>query len=669
MKHSKILLIAVFIAAVDFSFAQYNDSITLSNVDVTAKLAEGELKRIAGSISVFTVTELEKQDEMLITTHLNSLPGIFMHNGTYNTNRIVIRGIGSRTPYGSNRIRAYLNDIPLTNGDGVTTLEDIDVAQLGRVQVMKGPNSALYGSGLGGTIKLSTREPDRKFGVSYRYGSFNTEKINVDGGIKITKGTLNIAANRTTSDGYRENNRYGKHGLLIAANQQLRNSTLSYTFMFNHIDAHIPSSVNLESFQNTPQKAAANWLAIAGYEENTRAIGGITVQRRINERWSNKTTIFAGYSDAFEKRPFGDLDEQTGNYGARSQFRFQLGKIGALGGIELYNESYHWRTYALNNNTQPTADIDKNRSFSNLFALFNYEQSQQLQFTAGLNLNRLTYRYRGSFNETGRYSYPFIFSPRLGANFELNRFTNLFASVGHGFSHPSLEETLLPEGEKNPDLKPEQGYMYETGFRLTGLQKRLFFDATVYHIALNNMLVTKRITEEIFTGVNAGKTTHSGIELQLSYDIFRLKSFPGVLGFNSSLTLSQNRFAEFNDDDNDYSGKNLPGIPSQTAYAGLNWQPIEKLTANLNYRYTGSQYLNDANSGAIGGYHLTDLKLSCNFAFGKNKIEITGGINNLFNAHYASMLLVNAPSFFNAAPRYYYPGLPRNVFGAIKIRI
>ena len=69
-----------------------------------------------------------------------------MQSGTYATSRIVIRGMGSRTPYNTNRIKFYLNDIPITSSDGVSNPEDINLQMIDRLEVVKGPASALYGS-------------------------------------------------------------------------------------------------------------------------------------------------------------------------------------------------------------------------------------------------------------------------------------------------------------------------------------------------------------------------------------------------------------------------------------------------------------------------------------------------------------------------------------------
>ena len=64
--------------------------------------------------------------------------------------------MGSRSPYSTNKIKAYLNNIPLSNGVGEISLEDFGIQMLGQVEVLKGPNSSLYGSGLGGNILLRT---------------------------------------------------------------------------------------------------------------------------------------------------------------------------------------------------------------------------------------------------------------------------------------------------------------------------------------------------------------------------------------------------------------------------------------------------------------------------------------------------------------------------------
>ena len=78
--------------------------------------------------------------------------------------------------------------------------------------------------------------------------------------------------------------------------------------------------------------------------------------------------------------------------------------------------------------------------------------------------------------------------------------------------------------------------------------------------------------------------------------------------------------------------------------------------------------MRDDNSVYTQAYSVINTKIG----FRKNllqrfEVDLSGGINNLNDAHYAGMILVNAGSFGNQAPRYYYPGLPRNFYGRLTI--
>ncbi|HKK80906.1 MAG TPA: TonB-dependent receptor, partial [Prolixibacteraceae bacterium] len=272
-------------------------------------------------------------------------------------------------------------------------------------------------------------------------------------------------------------------------------------------------------------------------------------------------------------------------------------------------------------------------------------------------------------NDNGQYGYPVIISPRLGLSYKLTNSTTAFLSAGHGFSAPSLEETLRPNGMKNENLKPEQGWMYETGIRWQSNNSRIFIDGTIYIIDLNNLLVTKRLTEEIFTGINAGKTSHKGIEIQSNVVISDSNTeFPGKMEWQLAFTVSDNSFVQFNDNGIIYNGNTLPGIPNITMQNTLNWSPFQHTTLTLNHWLHGKQYLNDANDLQYPQYNILNIKMKQHVPVNQSlSLEFAAGINNVFNKHYASMILVNAPSYGGSAPRYYYPGKPRNLFFSLRL--
>src|SRR5690606_24425122 len=84
----------------------------------------------------------------------NSIPGVRMDQSTLSEARISIRGNGVRSSYGIRNIKIYVNDIPITEADGTTRIEAIDVNSIGRAEIIKGPASSIYGAGTGGVINL-----------------------------------------------------------------------------------------------------------------------------------------------------------------------------------------------------------------------------------------------------------------------------------------------------------------------------------------------------------------------------------------------------------------------------------------------------------------------------------------------------------------------------------
>jgi iron complex outermembrane receptor protein len=200
--------------------------------------------------------------------------------------------------------------------------------------------------------------------------------------------------------------------------------------------------------------------------------------------------------------------------------------------------------------------------------------------------------------------------------------------------------------------------------------QRFNYDITGYMLLVKDLLVTKRISEEIFTGINAGRSFHAGLESLIGWKLLRGHQ-PGTgMHLVHSFQYSGNRFIEFVDDDTDYSGNELPGIPEYKNEIVLKWLTAMNIETSMALHMVGKQYLADDNEGIYQAYQTLDWnisytrELSSTFGF-----SLALGINNILDQSYASMILINAPSFGVSVPRYYYPGMPRNFYLTLSLKI
>ena len=664
-----LLVVAMNTLSQEHTYQKTDSTIRLNELIVNAYQLNSRHHQLPGSISLLTTEEMERGDGNSFAQALHAMPGIYMHSGTYATSRIVIRGVGSRTPYNTNRIKAYLNDIPITSSDGISTPEDIDLTGIARMEVIKGPASALYGSGLGGNINLYTPQGGGESGNALiQYGSFNTMKAAAGGNMQRNNLQIGGQMSHLRSDGHRENNRLHRTTLLSSGSWRQPSWSLSYTLLLIDMNAQIPSSIGKSLFETSPESAAANWKAVEGYKEYQRAIAGITLSNRLAENWNNRLTLFGNRTNSYERRPFNNLEDGTRGGGIRNRLSYHTERFDALLGVEWISDSYRWE---LDLEGEQINRNRERRSHLNLFAMSYWRPAPAWNISLGGAMNSIRYRLTDLFPENGdqrgRRHFPAVFSPRLGINYAPSPLLALFASAGHGFSMPSPEETLLPEGEINRDIRPEQGMQYETGVRLNLFKGFTRLEATLYRIDLRNLLVTKRITEDIFTGINAGRTRHSGLELMLQQQLFRLRSFPGSLQLNASYTLSDNQFIDFEEEGISFNGKRLPGIPSEIAQVTLLWQPTKSWMLELQMQQVGKQFIDDANSVVNDAYQLTGIKTTRHLHLRTaGRAALYAGINNLTNNHYAPMLTVNAVAFGNSEPRHYYPGMPRHFYTGIR---
>ena len=615
---------------------------------------------------------------------INQVSGVYILSGALNTNRITIRGIGARTLFGTDKLRLYYNDIPVTNGSGFSTIEAYDLENLSQVEVIKGPKGTAFGANLGGAIILNPKEAlGRSTNISNNLtvGSFGLLKNNLSFNHYDGKLRLGLQYGHMVTDGYRDNSNFERDGLLLNAAYRIDEKN-SISLLVNHIDytAQIPSSLGATAFSEDPKQAAFTWRSARGYEANNYSLLGLNYTLLFNEKLKNSTSIFYTYLDHYEPRPFGILDEFTNGYGFRTRFTGNFDKGEYTFGGELYKDEYSWDEYENlyeENEGQGSlqgerfAENKEFRSQWNAFGTALYKLTDAFSAQVGLNINKTDYDFQdlfnsGTANKSADRSFKAIVLPSLDLNYIFSDDQQVYANISRGFSNPSLEETLTPDGVINPDIAQETGMNYELGTHLFLHDKRFYLNLALYQMDIKNLLVAQRVGDDQFIGKNAGKTRHRGLEITMNYR-WDLSSQIQITPF-INYTLSDHEFIEFIDGDNDFSGNPLTGVPKQRRTAGLQMQFFSDFYWNIVHQHVSEIPLTDANTLESEPFTVFTTRLGYRKKLSERfTVGIDLGINNVLDKIYARSVLINTQGFGGSEPRYYYPGDARNFYGSLRL--
>ena len=640
----------------------------LDDIVINSNFYSKKLKDNNTSTSIIDDIEFRKNEGEFLINSLNQVTGVYSHSAGYNTNRITIRGMGSRSPYSTNKIKSYLNNIPLSNGVGETTIEDFGIDILDQIEINKGPNSSIYGSGLGGNIILKTSKNfEKTVKIKSIFKSFNTYQNSISVSRKINRLNLLLNFEKLKSDGYRDNNTYDNNRFFASVNYEINEDyVIDFIHFYNSADALIPSSLSLENFINNPSSAAFSWRNVEGGEDYNRSLTGLTFNSKKN-KYSSSTTLFYKTFNNDENRPFNYLIEDSDSYGFRHIGKFPLNSFDFSYGLEYSDENYlfsTWDEYGSNNQSIISQQTQNRKNYNYFLQL---DKSFKNSFlTIGIGSNKINYDWVDETESTSlSYNTKTIISPRISYNHNLDKIS-IFGNISHGFSSPNIDETLDENGIVNPDIKPETGWNYEVGIIGSTNDNSLSYNLGLYFMDIKNLLVAQRTSFDTFTGVNAGRTTHPGLEATVNFPLFR--------GKNLTITSSNNFskywyiFKDFNNRGTDYSQNKLTGVPSHTIYSKIKIN-LKNYLAQISFQNVGKIPMNDSNELFTDSYSVIDLKLSRLYSIKNLGINISTGINNLFDTRYASGIVINARGFGGRDPRFYYPGLPRNYFISLSISI
>ena len=638
-------------------------TITLSEVALQAPKTQTPRTQLPFSISVKSVNEFQKiYQQLSLQEYLVAVPGLFTQNANNYAQdlRISLRGFGARAAFGIRGIKLIVDGIPETTPDGQGQLDNLPLAMLSSVEVLRGPSASLYGNASGGVLYLNTLDQleNETIQLQSRLGAFGFQSYQLNTSLKGKKTVALLHMNRTKTDGFRQNSGFEqtlfntkiKHSFSPKSTLQLQ---LNYTDSPRAEDA---GGIKLKDTEADWSQARQRNVEYDTYESIKQFKSGLRWQKNWGDQWNLDTYGFYIFRDFYGKLPFenGGIIDLTRNYygfGTRLNYKQDMHRWQI--GIETAQQADQRDRYLNLKGAQGSLSFSQLESFDSFgFYILDEIRWEKVLLRTSLRYDDLRLG-ADTVSEDQTYQ---VLNPSVGLSYEVASQQRLFANFSSSFETPALSElSANPSGAEglNLELEPARALNYELGWK--GLWAKTRMEANVFFIKSTNEILPYEL--EAFPGRafyrNAGATQRWGVEVFGSYQWEKWE-------LQASMTQAQYRFAE-NDTLKDTT---LPGIPNSQFFLQLGYTSLENWQFQLTGEHIGSLYADTANAVQIEAFQKVRFQGGKTTALGDLELNLFAGINNLFDVRYFDNIRLNA-----FGGRYYEPAPGRNFFVGLSLGI
>ena len=650
---------------------------SLAPIEVQSLRLNTEVLTSPAAVDVTEARDIQQgRAKAQLDSALNRTPGVYANNGSnFAQNlRISIRGFGARSAFGVRGVKVLVDGIPETLADGQAQTDTIDLGAVERLEVIRGPFSALYGNATGGVVDITTTTPasgpiDRGEltvgGHGYRRIEAATAHERGDWGYALTASQLDI-------DGYRAHSEVKKQQLTGKLERRVgATGTLRLvTRVLDAPDTLDPGGVTLEQARADRRAARDANLAFDARQSASQQTVGLVYEDQLAENQSYSANLFYSNRDFIQYLPFEDAgvvayDRDFFGGGLQStRFDTLFGHDNQLvAGIDAQIQQDARTRYdnIAGNKGALGLEEDQQATSIGVFAQNVFSLTRDLELTTGLRYDYLDFDIDDAFitatdpDDSGSRTYHEV-SANAGLSYAWAERQRVYANVANAFESPTFTEFADPAGNGgfNSDLDPQKATQYEIGAK-GELGSRARYQISAFWIDVRDELVVFNDDGRRDFYENSGKSRRKGLEAKLEY------AFNDELSAMAAYTLADYEYREFVDDSgNDYAGNAIPGLPEERLFAELAWRDADVGYATLDMRYAGSFYADNANTAKIDHAWIFNGRVGKTIEAGEDTLTVYFGIDNLFDEVYFDNIRINAfgGRYYEPAPdRTFYTGL------------
>lgn len=597
MFHRKTLAAAITLAFSLSSQAQTVDT-ELEPVVVTANRVAKTANETLTAVTVISRKDIDRQQAQSLPELLEGLAGMeFANNGgPGKTTSLYMRGTSS------GHTLVLIDGVRVGSAtDGTAALQDISLAQIDHIEIVRGPRASLYGSdAIGGVIQIFTRRGVQAPVFTFGGGSRSTFESSANGGFGNADAWLNLGASGYTTHGINastKNTESDTDGYWRYNTNVRGGGRIGERFDY---DLQLAHTTGVNEYDGAPNVTALRQDLAAGnlryrVSDNFATRLKLAQSQDASKNFDHGTTHDADFDSRFDTR--------TNQATWQNEWTFLKGQQ-LVTGVDYQQDKV----------TSSTEYDHSSRINKALFGEYLGNFGATDVQIAGRHDNNEQF----GDHDTGSLAAGYTFAPAL----------RVFASHATAFKAPTFNDLYYP-GAGNADLKPEQSHTSELG--ANGKGQHYDWQANAFRTRITNLIAWAPTADPyVWLPSNIDKAKINGLELTGHYSI-------GNTRFGANATFLDPR----SNSDDDTNGKQLPRRARHTERFDIDHQ-MGAWSFGGTLRAIGRRYDDAANATKLGGY--TTLDLRAEYAFNP-QWKVQTRLENVFDKHYETASTYNQPGF------------------------
>jgi vitamin B12 transporter len=550
-------------------FAYAAENATLDEVVITATRTPQHQESVIADVSVINSEEIKRGGQSTLFELLQRQPGIEITNtgGAGKDSGIFVRG----TNPGHTLI--LIDGVRVQSATaGKTTIENIPIQQIDRIEIVRGPASSLYGAdAIGGVIQIFTKKGVEGFKpyANFGYGTYDTTlaEAGLRGKQGATAYALNVSGNKT--NGF---SALDTHNPNLSDKDGYRNLALSGNLSHQIVEGHevglnLLHSKGSTRFDNSSNLTLAFDPAFSDHANLTQQTVGLFSKNQILDHWHSTLRISQGVDEVVNYAALGPFTSQS-----RSLFRTKQDQFNWQNDITLPVGMLTLMYDRLVDRVHSTTDFEKNKRTN---------EGYVASYLANIDSHSLQLSVRDNHNS----SFGHNVTGGLGYGYTLNNQWRITGSYGSAFKAPTFNDLYFP-GFANPNLKPEKSDNVEASLRYNDESSNA--SITVDETKVSELIIFSNIAN---VAANINKADIRGVTLAVSK---RWES----LDLTGSIDIQSPR-----DDETDKLLRRRANRHSQMqlGYSVQDWRFGTEIVMS------SARYEDDANTLRMGGYTLFNM--------------------------------------------------------------